>query len=220
MGLLVNIFDSIRIHPTCDTLSGSFRDRLKEAMQNSNPISIMDLDLEGKKIAILGPQESGKTELWCALQNKPRTSIVTTSNEPIEKFCLGSKSDGTKVYVEKTQDIGGSDKYASLYDRLVTEGTFVCFVLDITKIECADYRQQPLVQFLKIREKCSGYIILATHIDKYRGDRSQGLKVVRDYFAPLEAYGIDRTTLNVKLVNLKNANDIQEIRKEVLMSLN
>ncbi len=201
-----------------------------DIIKNSHPrITIDDLEFgEGeiffygndKKIAILGPQGSGKTELWCALQNKPRTSNENTSNEPIERFCLGSMPDGNKVYVEKTQDIGGSDRYASLYDKLVTEGTFVCFVLDITKIERAEYRQQPLVQFLKIREKCNGYIILATHIDEYRGDKSSGVKVVRDYFAPLEAYGIDRTTLNVKLVNLKNAHDIQEIRNEVLMSLN
>lgn len=191
------------------------------------------------KIAILGPQDSGKTELWCALQNKPRTSI-NTSNEPIERFCLGSKSDGTMVYVEKTQDIGGGDEYVSKYDTVVTEGTFVYFVLDITKIGSAKYEEQLLAQFYKIHsnlEKIENpkflfggaltmkpkeemrLIILATHIDQYRGDKSQGVKVVRDCFAPLESYGIDRTTLNVKLVNLKNASDIKEIREEVLKSV-
>ncbi len=201
------------------------------------------------KIAILGPQGSGKTELWYALQGKSRTSDGTTSNELIERFLLGENSNGYPICVERTQDIGGGNEFVSLYDKLVMPDTFVYFILDITKIGSTEYKKQPLSQFHKIlsvieknvrlkKEKLghgffSSYMekngglkgvmdlrILATHIDEYRGDISQGVKFVRDYFAPLEAYGIDRTTLNVKLVNLKNANDIQEIRKEVLMSLN
>lgn len=183
---------------------------------------------ETKKIAVLGPAYSGKTELWYGLQNKQRSTVETTSKSGIERFMLGMKWDFTPVYVESTEDIGGSNNFVSLYDKLVTEGTFVYFVLDITMIGSAEYKEQPLAQFMKIlsnlkkleNQNGAGVKILATHIDAYSGDRTQAEKLVRDYFAPLEKYGVDCAELNVKLVNLKNASDIKEIREEVLKSLN
>lgn len=185
----------------------------------------MTIGKETKKIVVLGPADGGKTELWYGLQEKQRPQVVSTLYEPINRFMLGLKEDCTPVYVEATSDIGGGDDSVSQYDDLLTEGTFVYFVLDITKIGSADYKERPLAQFVKIfsnlkNKKGTGVKILATHIDEYNGDRSQGEKVVRDYLAPLEKhYGIDRAKLNVKLVNLKNASDIQEIREEVLKSV-
>ena len=182
---------------------------------------------ETKKIAVLGPVDSGKTELWYKLQYKQRPTVETTNRSGIESFLLGIKEDFTPVYVESTEDIGGVNGFVSLYDKLVTEGTFVYFVLDITMIGSAEYKVQPLAQFYKIlsnldkleNKKGTGVKILATHIDEYSGDRSQAEKLVRDYFAPLEKCGVDCAELNVKLVNLKNASDIMAIREEILKSV-
>ena len=177
-----------------------------------------------KRVAILGPQKSGKTELWCALQYKQRTSVVTTTIEPIEKFLLGTKSDGTLVYVEKTYDIGGGYQYVSLYDKLITGDTFVCFLIDITKFSSAEYRLQALAQLQKVF-KSFPYTqekpvhILATHFDEYSGNSSQGEKILRDYLASLESYGIDCANLDIRLVNLKSSSVIERIKKEIIESV-
>ncbi len=178
-----------------------------------------------KNLVVLGPPESGKTELWCALRGKTRnlSDITNTSNEAIPNFTLKSE-DGTEVCVEEGNDIGGTDDYSYLYDKLLKKDSIVYFLLDINRIGSDKYKVQPLSQLKKVLEffpstKEKSVKILATHIDEYRGDRLLGEKFVRDYLAPLEVYGYDRTKFNVRLVNLKDATVIRTIEREILVSL-
>lgn len=168
-----------------------------------------------KKVAIIGQAESGKTELWYALQGKTRPSVVTTSNEPVEGFFL----DDT-VYIKPTQDIGGNDKYVKFYDKIIDEDTIVFFLLDITKINSGvSSEKQTLSEFQKAYSlKPRKIIILATHSDQYTGTELQGEKLVRDYFAPLERYGIDCVKLEIRLVNLKEVACIVGIKNSIGMS--
>lgn len=175
-----------------------------------------------KKLAILGPQGSGKTKLWCALQGKPRT-MRNTGVDLIKSFLL-SQTDRVKVFIEETKDIGGGDGYVEKYGKLVSEETFVYFLLDITKIGREEYNMRPLAQLKTLLSLFPGsgeksVHILATHIDEYRGDRLLGEKVVRDYLAPLEGYGYDRTKFGVTCVDLTNSNYIEKIKEEILRSL-
>lgn len=168
-----------------------------------------------KKVAIIGQAESGKTELWYALQGKRRPSVVTTSNEPVGGFFL----DAT-VYIKPTQDIGGNNKYVQFYDKIIDEDTIVFFLLDITKINSGvSSEKQTLSEFQKAYSlKPRKIIILATHSDQYTGTELQGEKLVRDYFAPLERYGIDCVKLEIRLVNLKEVACIVGIKNSIGMS--
>ncbi len=180
------------------------------------------------KIVILGPSGSGKTELWYALQRKVRSSYSNAGNETIEKFLLGEKSDGTKVYVEKVLDIGGTNLYATTYYKtLITQGTFVYFLLDITKVKDENYKE-PFIQFVKVLSVFKeigkvygcGYEILATHADE---DRTKGEGDVRNYFALLQKKkygGVDLSKLNIRVVSLKDSYDLVKIRQEILCSVN
>lgn len=167
-----------------------------------------------KKVAIVGQAESGKTELWFALQGKTRPSVVTNSNEPVKGFDLGT------VYIMPTQDIGGNDNNVQHYDKIIDEDTIVFFLLDITKINSGvSSEKQTLSQFQKAYSlKPRKIIILATHYDKYSGTKLQGEKLVRDYFAPLERYEIDCVELEIRLVNLKEGVCIDGIKNSIRMS--
>ncbi len=181
------------------------------------------------KIIILGPQYSGKTELWCRLQGKVNKEKGGTGKEEIKEFVLGKKKDGTSVVVEDSIDMGGGDSYVKEYDKLiVSNGTFIYYLIDVRKItqgkEDTKLRLRKIASLAKKNNlhNC-GITILGTHIDaddedgKYPGTKEDAKKeIIREILGDT-IKGLKST--RVEIVSPTNPTDIETIKNEILKTI-
>ena len=177
------------------------------------------------KIAILGCKGCGKTELWCRLQGKDNLSHGGTSQEKIDSFIIGKKSDGTKVEVAATKDIGGGDSWVSEYESLINhDGTFIYFLIDLTKMEekNVDDIRDRLRKISAIMEngkfKNCGLRILATFFDKYNGTEAQAISYIKEKVFKKRIKGIDMEK-RIQVINVTDNNHVEIIREQILKSI-
>ena len=181
------------------------------------------------KIIILGPQYSGKTELWCRLQGIVNKEKGGTGQDEIKEFVLGKKKDGTSVVVEDSIDIGGGDTYVKEYDKLiVSDGTFIYYLIDVRKIK--QDKEDTKLRLRKIASLATknnlhncGITILGTHIDtddedgKYPGIKEDAKKeIIRDILGNT-IKGLKST--RVEIISPTNPTDIETIKNEILKTI-
>ena len=184
-----------------------------------------------RRIVILGSSMSGKTTLWNQLKNlKVGDDYVTTGQTAIDSFKVKYKDHEVKVL--ETKDIGGSDAWVKYYDDLITEdGTFIYFLVDLTKLSDA---KQEIRSRLQLISKCikdkklnyCGFKIIATHFDEYeKSKENQEYMVVRDaaindVLKSLTDKKIKNCNLNIDIKHIMVANlldslYIDEIKSEI-----
>ena len=184
-----------------------------------------------RRIVILGSSMSGKTTLWNQLKNlKVGDDYVTTGQTAIDSFKVKYKDHEVRVLA--TKDIGGSDAWVKFYDELITEdGTFIYFLVDLTKLSDA---KQEIRSRLQLISKCikdkklnyCGFKIIATHFDEYEKNMgNQGYLVVRDaaindVLKSLTDKKIKNCNLNIDIKHIMVANlfdsfYIDEIKREI-----
>lgn len=134
-------------------------------------------DERTRRIVILGSSMSGKTTLWNQLKNRKvgYDYIPTPGQVAVDSFKVKYKDHEVRVLA--TKDIGGSDAWVKFYDELITEdGTFIYFLVDLTKLSDA---KQEIRSRLQLISKCikdkklnyCGFKIIATHFDEYENMR-------------------------------------------------
>lgn len=182
------------------------------------------------KIIILGPQYSGKTELWCGLRrivNKSKGG--TEGKSEIKEFELGKKKDGTKVFVEDSIDIGGGDSYVKEYDNLlVSDGTFIYYLIDVRKIK--QDKEDTRIRLRKIASLVTkkdlhncGITILGTHIDtddedgNYPGTKDDAKKEIIREILGNTIKGLKSP--RVEIISPTNPTDIETIKNEILKTI-
>lgn len=94
-------------------------------------IFFCSIPIDGKKIAVLGPQGSGKTTFLSFLRNK-QASGEATGLEHYQPFDY-KLQNGQTVRIEGGIDIGGGDEYRSHYEKLIKNNEAIIFIFDIHK---------------------------------------------------------------------------------------
>lgn len=126
---------------------------------------------KAKSIVILGPKRSGKSTLWQGLGGVE--TVINTQMEPIQSFEI-TRSNGTKVKISETYDIGGEDYLVGEYGRLIKDGTFIYYLVDSNTI-CSSATmariRSDLVKFDKVAKEKSiknlGFKFILTHYYDY-----------------------------------------------------
>lgn len=189
-------------------------------------------DERTRRIVILGSSMSGKTTLWNQLKNRKvgYDYIPTPGQVAVDSFKVKYKDHEVRVLA--TKDVGGSDAWVKFYDELITEdGTFIYFLVDLTKLSDA---KQEIRSRLQLISKCikdkklnnCGFKIIATHFDEYEKNmRNQGYLVVRDaaindVLKSLTDKKIKNCNLNIDIKHIMVANlldsfYIDEIKREI-----
>lgn len=181
------------------------------------------------KIIILGPQYSGKTELWCRLQGIVNKSKGGTGKDEIKEFVLGKKKDGTSVIVEDSIDMGGGDLYVKEYDKqIVSDGIFIYYLIDVRKIK--QDKEDTKLRLRKIASLVTknslhncGITILGTHIDtddedgKYPGTKEDAKKEIIREILGNTIKGLKSP--RVEIISPTNPTDIETIKNEILKTI-
>lgn len=130
------------------------------------------LPKKAKSIVILGTKRAGKTTLWEGLGGI-ETIRANTSVEPIQSFEI-TRSDGTKVTISETYDIGGEDDFVGEYGRIIKDGTFIYYLVDSNEIRSSATMariRSDLVKFDKVAKEKSiknlGFRFILTHYYDY-----------------------------------------------------
>lgn len=183
------------------------------------------------KIAILGGSKGcGKTELWNQLRGT-KNPKKSTEQTKVDSFVLGKKQNGDEVKVETTKDLGGGDLYVEYYKDIInSNGVFIYFLIDLQTIkENTNEIRARLRKILTIIEKGKydncGICIVGTFYDKYKSDSKDKEDAKNEIWKVLNSghraiKGLDKDKLNIHIINTTDKSDIEEIRKEILATLN
>ena len=199
-----------------------------------------------KRIVILGSSMSGKTTLWKQLKDRlvgyddhvstSGKAVIasgeyrTTGLATIDSFKVKYKENEVRILA--TKDIGGGDLWVKYYDELITEdGTFIYFLVDLTKLQDAKQEIRSRLQLISkhIKDKklsnC-GFKIVATHFDEYE-EKMEGQdymtvreKAINDVLKSLANKKIKNCALNIDIKHIMVANlldsfYISEIKREI-----
>lgn len=195
--------------------------------------SIFSPDKNTVKIAILGGSRGcGKTELWNQLRGT-KNPKKSTEQTKVDSFVLGKKQNGDEVKVETTKDLGGGDLYVEYYKDIInSNGVFIYFLIDLLTIkDNTNEIRARLRKILTIIEEGKydncGICIVGTFYDKYRGifgmkdkedAKNEIWKVLNSGHRAIK--GLDKDKLKIHIINTTDKSDIEEIRKEILATLN
>lgn len=185
-----------------------------------------------KNIIILGCKESGKTELWSRLgADLKESSKKRTSQQTVSKFTI-SKNEKT-ITISETKDIGGGDDWVSTYSELISEDTFIYYLINGHEFENKSSFKEVKSQIEKIsrctkeKENC-GLKILITHFDEINiteQELKQKIKQkLENKISNLILKGVKQKITqfldnNVDFVNLLEERDINKIKDEILEAL-
>lgn len=185
-----------------------------------------------KNIIILGCKESGKTELWSRLgADLKESSKKRTSQQTVSKFTI-SKNEKT-ITTSETKDIGGGDDWVSTYSELISEDTFIYYLINGHEFENKSSFKEVKSQIEKIsrctkeKENC-GLKILITHFDEINiteQELKQKIKQkLENKISNLILKGVKQKITqfldnNVDFVNLLEERDINKIKDEILEAL-
>lgn len=185
-----------------------------------------------KNIIILGCKESGKTKLWSRLgADLKESSKKRTSQQTVSKFTI-SKNEKT-VTISETKDIGGGDDWVSTYSELISEDTFIYYLINGHEFENKSSFKEVKSQIEKIsrctkeKENC-GLKILITHFDEINiteQELKQKIKQkLENKISNLILKGVKQKITqfldnNVDFVNLLEERDINKIKDEILEAL-
>lgn len=199
-----------------------------------------------KRIVILGSSMSGKTTLWKQLKDRlvgyddhistsgkaviASDEYRTTGLATIDSFKVKYKENEVRILA--TKDIGGGDLWVKYYDELIKEdGTFIYFLVDLTKLQDAKQEIRSRLQLISkhIKDKklsnC-GFKIVATHFDEYE-KKMEGQdymtvrdKAINDVLKSLADKKIKNCALNIDIKHIMVANlldsfYISEIKREI-----
>lgn len=177
-----------------------------------------------KKIVIMGGVGVGKTTLWKQLRGETLRNVYepTSGEEDVNKFSFTTKS-GRKIYVEKSKDMGGTDDYVKYYSELLTDGTFVFLLVDLTKLNDEAHDQifamlGMIKRKLNLKSKGAGLKILATHFYDYsrrNKTRDDAKHDVKEFLGHKLKHYSDKS---IEIVELRFKSDIEKIKEEIANS--
>ena len=185
-----------------------------------------------KKIVILGCKESGKTELWSRLGAKLKvTSEKRTAEQTVPEFTI-SKNE-KNITISETKDIGGGHDWVSTYRKLISEDTFVYYLINGHEFENKSSFKEVKSRIDKIsrcineKENC-GLKFLITHFDEISITEQEVKQKIKqkleNKITNLILKGVKQKITqfldnNIDFVNLLDEKDINKIKDEILEAL-
>ena len=94
------------------------------------------------KIAIFGSKASGKTTLWNQLRNQFEDCNYhpTLGIDDVDDFDI--ELDGKRKRISKSKDYGGSDVFVKDYEQEISAGTFIYYLIDLTRLD--DFKKEEI----------------------------------------------------------------------------
>lgn len=175
-------------------------------------------------IAILGSKGSGKTTLWNQLRGEfeDRDYHPTLGADPINEFTI--EHNGVKRTIKKTVDVSGDDEMVKRYNELIEEGTFIYYLIDLTRLkECKREIRSRLQKISKIAKdknlgEKAGCRLIGTNYRQYK----QGGKNRDDARHELsKVIGLDSVKdVNyddtIMILELTDRDDVNEILDQII----
>lgn len=126
--------------------------------------------LSGRRFAVLGMKEAGKTRFYCFLRSVEYVE-GQTSTDKYHEFTY-KKKDGTEILIKEGYDIGGGENFIpEWYPKMLAESDSVIFVFDLYKYtNDENYKKQTNARLDYINAHCDESkesLTLLTHIDKF-----------------------------------------------------
>lgn len=150
----------------------------------------------GKSMGILGPQESGKTQLLKTLQNKPYEKYEATSTDDYSAF--RTVINGRTITFQQGRDIGGDERYIKeYYEEFILKKDAIFFVFDVTKYlndNSYAFDVRARIDFIydhlkQINNYQSKYLLIGSHMDKLSSSRQkEALKTLQSSVAGKRYY--------------------------------
>ncbi len=178
--------------------------------------------VNGKKLAILGMDQSGKTHYFHFLQGKEYLNAQQTERDEIESFTY-TKSDGTTIKIKKGIDIGGSQRFTYLYEELMNNSDCVIFMFDISKyFKDDEYRKDvhSRLEFINRKKISKGiadcnFKIFATHADLLDCNELNEAKTMFVNNIKNKDYK-DILKCDIFIINLQEKDKVKEITDKIL----
>lgn len=178
------------------------------------------------KIAIFGSKASGKTTLWNQLRHKCEDCNCppTLGIDDINSFDI--EFDGKIKTIAKSKDYGGSDDFVKDYEQVISAGTFIYYLIDLTKLD--DFEKETNARLAKIMmiikdKKISdsvGMTLVATHYKEYK-DSHPGKNKQDARNELISVLGLSNKKFkyfadNIMVAELTDKNDIQQFFKQIV----
>lgn len=131
--------------------------------------------VEGKSIAVLGMEKSGKTTLLCHMRRIP----YHRENEDFPEFTY--KLNGRELVIKEGRDIDGGDAWMETYKDRISKSDIVFFVFDAKKyLEDVYYliETNGRLSFIKEEMKEKHWAILGTHLDAMNSDEEKQSSII------------------------------------------
>lgn len=124
-------------------------------------------------IAIFGSKGAGKTTLWQQLQGIfiDANYHPTLGSENIDEFTI--EYNGKTKTILKSKDYGGDDNLVKYYGEIIREGSFVYYLIDLTRLY--DYKKETRARLMALSKLLGqkdlkdkvGLRLVATHFKEY-----------------------------------------------------
>lgn len=177
-----------------------------------------------KNIVIMGARGAGKTTLWHQLRgDKLESTYASTTAESIKTFSFKTKS-GKPIKIVNGVDYGGSDDYVKAYLDLLSDNTFVFYLIDLTDLTEQAGRElrarlEAIVRtFQNNKTKGQGIKLLATNFGKYSSISNKTRDDAK--YEVMQLIGLEKFKKlkikdKIKVVELRDPSDIDEIKEEL-----
>ena len=176
-------------------------------------------NIKSKGICILGPENSGKTQLLSALRNVPYTEYHQSQQEPYKEF--PAFLAGEKITIKAGFDIGGEEFRVKAYPSLIENSDIIFFTFDAHQyLTNMKYRIREVNSRLYYIHRHKGFkptVIFGTHLDEFeKGDRKNTIKKIQDYVKD-EPY----STLfekNFAVMDLRETDKLKDFLREIIIN--
>lgn len=190
-------------------------------------IFFCSIPINGKKIAVLGPQGSGKTTFLSFLRNK-QASGEATGLEHYKPFDY-KLQNGQTVRIEGGIDIGGGDEYRSHYENLIKNNEAIIFIFDIHKyltgynktkdkyVQLTDARFKLVYDHFKANHPGEidphKLVVIGSHKDKLKqGDN----KIKGAFYNLIRKKEYTEMFKNFRICDLTNKNELKKIVDSII----
>lgn len=180
---------------------------------------------DASRIAIFGSKGSGKTTLWKQLKGELENKEyeLTYGKQKIDSFSIQYK--GKTKTIEKSADFSGADDMVKLYHEIIEEGTFIYYLIDLTKLKEFKRETRARLQVIskitkeKKIEKNAGLRLIGTHYDDYRRKTGKSKDQARiDLVEVLKLNDVKDVVLDdvILIAELTNKDDINQILDQII----
>ena len=193
------------------------------AIYGGSLILLRTCKIKGKKLAVLGRKDAGKTRFYRFLQGKEYIEGVDneTEQDDIESFTY-TCSNGSKIKIQKGYDYGGGRDYVKAhYKELLKDSDIVVFVFDLHKfLNDMEYQKETNSIASLINEmnykKCN-IVKIASHKDEFDLSKQKIKSIFTDFKNAIKGkkYWDAMLDCNFFFADMRNNDELKTIADKI-----